>query len=258
VTLPDKGDTLRVATLNLWGRFADWPRRRAILQRELPPLDVDIYLLQEVVCGDGRGDQLLEVSDLLGYGWTTRVIAENRPHEVEDEGVAIVSRVPLQSTAVWPLPPSHPPRHRLEASVEWSGAHVRLMTLHAAVSPDEGRDEQIACLAKLSDEPLLLGSDLNAPPSLVRPLIGDVFADTLDWDEEPTWPVDAEEFVRAWEEKLGEKPDGTVEPRRLDYLLTRGLEAERSGALALTDGGRSASDHCLVWADVRVPVVTCR
>jgi endonuclease/exonuclease/phosphatase family metal-dependent hydrolase len=243
--LPDKGDRLRVATLNLWGRFADWPRRRALLREQLPALGIDVYLLQEVVCGDGRGDQLEEFAELLGYEWTARVVAENRPHETEDEGVAVVSRLPLHSTAVWPLPPSHPPRHRLEASIDWAGRPLRLITLHAAVSEDEGRDDQIAALAALRADPLVLGSDLNAPPSLVRPLLGAELADTLDWEEHPTWPVDADEFVRAWEEKLGEKPSGHPEPRRLDYLLYRGVEIAASGTVATR-----ASDHYLVWADI--------
>ena len=217
----DRDGSLRIATFNLWGRFADWPRRRALLGRELPALDVDVYLLQEVVCGDGRGDQLRELADLLGHAWTARVIAENRPHETEDEGVAILSRLPLHSSAVWPLPPSHPPRHLLEASVEWNGTRVRLITLHAAVSAHDGRDEQIAALAALAADPAVLGSDLNAPPAVVRPLLDGSFADSLGWDERPTWPVDAEEFVRAWEQKLGEKPSGEPEARRLDYLLYR-------------------------------------
>lgn len=241
---------MRVATLNLWGRFADWPQRRAILAEQLPPLEVDVYFLQEVVCGDGRGDQLAEVAALLGHPWTARVVAENRPHETEDEGVAIVSRVPLRDTAVWPLPPSHPPRHRLEASIDWDGATLRLMTFHAAVSAEEGRDDQIAALARLRADPVVIGSDLNAPPSVVRPLLDSALADSLDWSDEPTWPVDAQEFVDAWEAKLGEKPKGDPDPRRLDYLLYRGARIARSGTVALRRDGRSASDHVLVWADL--------
>jgi endonuclease/exonuclease/phosphatase family metal-dependent hydrolase len=247
--LPAKGNRLRVATLNLWGRFADWPRRRALLGEQLPPLEIDVYLLQEVVCGDGDGDQLHELADLLGYRWTARVIAERREHETEHEGVAILSRLPLTATAVWPLPPSHPPRHRLEASLDRGGRPLRLMTLHASVSNDEGRDDQIAALADLHDDPLVLGSDLNAPPRIVRPRVGSL-ADTLGWDERPTWPVDVTEFVRAWEEKLGKEPVGNIEPRRLDYLLYRGVEIAGSGSLPLGDAGRSASDHHLVWADI--------
>lgn len=237
---------MRIATLNLWGRFADWPRRRQLLGELLPPLDVDVYLLQEVVCGDGHGDQLAELARVLGYGWTARVVAESRAHEAEEEGVAILSRLPLREVSVWPLPPSHPPRHRIEATVE----RIRVATLHAAVAAGEGRDEQIAALAALEEAPLVVGSDLNAPPAIVRPLVGERFDDTLGWDDSPTWPLDDQEFVQAWEEKLGEPPAGDVEPRRLDYLLVRGVRIAGSGSVALTDGRRSASDHRLVWADV--------
>lgn len=203
-----------------------------------------------MVCGDGRGDQLAELAELLGHDWSVRVVAESRPHETEDEGVAIVSRLPLRSSAVWPLPPSHPPRHRLEASLDWNGRSLRLMTLHAAVSNRDGRDAQIAALAELKADPLLLGADLNAPPWVVRPRLGDTLHEALDWDEQPTWPVDADEWARAWKEKLGEAPDRDPEPRRLDYLLYRGLEIAAAGTVVLGDAVGSASDHRLVWADV--------
>lgn len=241
---------LRVATLNLWGRFADWPRRRALLEAQLPPLEIDVFFLQEVVCGDGRGDQLAELAALLGYDWHVRVVAESRPHELEDEGVAILSRLPLHSTAVWPLPPSHPPRHRLEASVDWNGRRLRLMTLHAAVSNRDGRAAQIASLADLKAEPLVLGADLNAPTWVVRPLVEGTLDDSLAWSEQPTWPVDADEWAHAWKQKLGEQPDRDPEPRRLDYLLCRDVEIADSGTSEVRAGGRSASDHRLVWADV--------
>jgi endonuclease/exonuclease/phosphatase family metal-dependent hydrolase len=249
--VPAKGAALRVATLNLWGWFADWPRRRELLRDELPRLEIDVYFLQEVVCGDGRPDQLRELTELLCAGSTARVVAESRPHEVEEEGVAIVSRLPLREVAVWPLPPSEPARHLLETTVDWDGAPLRLATLHAAVSPAEDRDAQIATLARLHDERLLVGADLNAPPATVRPLVGNGYADTLEWDATPTWPLDEAEFLRAWEEKLGKPPSGDVEPRRLDYLLARGLDVERSGTLALGSSERHASDHMLIWADVR-------
>lgn len=209
-----------------------------------------MFLLQEVVCGDGRGDMLQELAELLSLPWSARVIAENRPHEVEDGGVAILSRVPLHDTAVWPLPPSHPPRHRLEATVDCDGARLRLMTLHASVSPDEGRDEQIASLAELRAGPLVVGGDLNAPPPIVRPLLRDTLGDTLGWDERPTWPVDEDEVVQAWHDKLGEEPARPLDARRLDYLLVRGVEVRASESVALGDAKRSASDHHLVWADL--------
>lgn len=96
----------------------------------------------------------------------------------------------------------------------------------------------------------MLGSDLNAPTWAVRPLLEDTFNDTLDWGEQLTWPVNADEWVQVWKQKLGEKPNRDSEPRRLDYLLYRGVEVVASGAIALADTSGSASDHRLVWADI--------
>lgn len=250
MNLPVKGDCVRFATLNLWGHFADWPRRRALLAERLPELDVDLYFFQEVVSGGSGGDQLAELADALGHEWTARVVADVRRHEGEEEGVAILSRVPLLATAVRPLAPCHPPRQGLEATIEWNGRPIRVMTLHASVSVRDARDEQIGELAHLDASPLVIGSDLNAPPAVTRPLLRDAFVDTLGWDETATWPVDAGEFVAAWREKLGASPDGDPEPRRLDYLLVRDLRLETSGTLALANEEGSASDHHLVWADL--------
>jgi endonuclease/exonuclease/phosphatase family metal-dependent hydrolase len=212
---PHNGECLRVATLNLWGRFADWPARRMLLARMLPAYEIDIYLLQEVVGDEDGGDQLAELSELLGHDWTARVVAESRRHEAEHEGVAIVSRLPLAATAVWPLPPSHSPRHLLEATVEWRDKQLSLFTLHAAVTAEDGRDQQVSLLAGLGNDALLLGADLNAPPSLVEARLGARFADTLAWDTVPTWPVNADEFIQAWTDKLGTPPAGKPRPRRL-------------------------------------------
>jgi len=42
--------------------------------------------------------------------------------------------------------------------------------------------------------------------------------------------------------------DGEPDPRRLDYLLYRGVQVVDSDTLALRNAGRSASDHLFVWA----------
>jgi endonuclease/exonuclease/phosphatase family metal-dependent hydrolase len=123
-------------------------------------------------------------------------------------------------------------------------------TFHAAVSAEDGRDAQIASVDALTENALLLGADLNADPSQVRRLVKGDLVDTLDWDDSPTWPVDADAFIHGWEEKLGEKPRDKPQPRRLDYLLARGLEASASGIVTLARDGHGASDHRLVWADL--------
>ena len=46
------------------------------------------------------------------------------------------------------------------------------------------------------------------------------------------WPVDPDEFVQAWKAKLGETPKDDPDPRRLDYLLCRGVEITASAETA--------------------------
>jgi endonuclease/exonuclease/phosphatase family metal-dependent hydrolase len=65
--------------------------------------------------------------------------------------------------------------------------------------------------------------------------------------------VNADTFVRAWKEKLGEKPHGEPAPRRLDYLLVRAVRIRASGMVTLGDENGYGSDHRLVWADVSWP-----
>ncbi|MGH2972022.1 MAG: endonuclease/exonuclease/phosphatase family protein [Gaiellaceae bacterium] len=85
--LPAKQGALRVATLNLWGWFADWPQRRRLLSEQLPSLEIDVYLLQEVVCGHERGDQLSarpRTRAHLAHALRTRTRASaSNPHRLD-------------------------------------------------------------------------------------------------------------------------------------------------------------------------------
>jgi hypothetical protein len=74
----------------------------------------------------------------------------------------------------------------------------------------------------------------------VQPRLDGSLDDALSWDRQPTWPVNADEWAQAWKQKLGELPDRDSEPRRLDYLLYRGLEIAEAGMVTLSDDIRSA------------------
>ena len=96
---------------------------------------------------------------------------------------------------------------------------MRIATLHAAVAPPLERDAQIAALADIETEPLLVSADLSAPPATVRPL-------------------------------LGTAPAGVIEARHLDYLLVRGLRVRRSARIALGTSSAGVSDHFIVWPEL--------
>ena len=73
--------------------------------------------------------------------------------------------------------------------------------------------------------------------------------DALDGDPVATWPMNEITFGDAWRSVLGHTPQFSLERRRLDYLLSRGLEVQAAGVDELQcDGGPHASDHALVWA----------
>jgi hypothetical protein len=96
----------------------------------------------------------------------------------------------------------------------------------------------------------VLGADLNDVPGVVAPLIaGAGLRDSLDGDTSATWPMCRQTFGDAWRSQIGRAPHFSLEQRRLDYLLTRGLEVLDAGVEPLRgEGGTYASDHALVWA----------
>ena len=77
----------------------------------------------------------------------------------------------------------------------------------------------------------------------------EIWTDALDGDPVATWPMNEQTFGTAWRSVLGHAPQFSLERRRLDYLLSRGLEVLEAGVDELqADGGPHASDHALVWA----------
>ena len=240
---------LSVGTLNVWGRWADWSDRLAVLRETWPHPGPDVLMLQEVIC-DGHGDQAEEIAAAVGYPEWFSI----EGHRVEDarEGVAILSRRPLHDAREEELPVSEPSRRVLLAEVDVDGAPVTVACGHTVASPESVRLEQVHALLALDQDPLVLGADLNETPATVTPLLDALgLTDALGPDPAPTWPMCHLTFGAAWEAQLGRAPHFSLERRRLDYLLTRGLHVERAGIHDLrTEDGRHASDHALVTAEL--------
>ncbi len=238
---------LVVGTLNLWGRWADWPARLEALRRCFPRPGPDVLLLQEVR-HDAAGHQAEEVALALGYDESVTV----EGHRADDgsEGLAMLSRVPLIGAHAETLPLSDPPRRALVADVECTGGPVTLVCGHTVAVPEQVRREQVRALRARGGAPLVLGADLNDTPESVAPLLRDAgLHDALDGDRVATWPMNELTFGEAWRSVIGHAPQFSLEPRRLDYLLSRGLDVAEAGVDELQpDGGPHASDHALVWA----------
>jgi endonuclease/exonuclease/phosphatase family metal-dependent hydrolase len=79
--------TLRIATLNVWGRHGDWPRRRTVLREGFAALRADLVALQETVVTD-EYDQVVDL-----FGGDVHVVHQGR-RSADGTGCSIVSRVP--------------------------------------------------------------------------------------------------------------------------------------------------------------------
>jgi endonuclease/exonuclease/phosphatase family metal-dependent hydrolase len=241
---------LTVGTLNLWGRWADWPGRLAALEATWPDPGPDVLLLQEVRC-DGLGDQADEVADALGYD--IRRSVEGHRDDDGHEGIAVLSRVPLLDCDDELLPTSEPARRILVARAEIDGAPVSIACGHTVAVPEDVRAEQVRALLARREDPLVLGADLNDVPAVIGPMLTDAgLHDALAGDEVATWPMCRQTFGDAWRSQIGRAPHFSLEQRRLDYLLTRGVDVVAAGVEPLRgDDGTYASDHALVWASVQ-------
>lgn len=261
--------TVRVATINIWNRMGPWEERLAALRAELVRLDADLVGVQEVLrMPEYAFDQGAALAEGLGYH-----VAFGR-HEAAPEsriGNAILSRFPVESVAVHPLPGTDELRCVLFAAVRSPHGMLPVFTTHLNWRLDEGhvRQAQVASLVQFVDRcapaaregipPIVMG-DFNAEPDAdeirylrgLTPLGGrsvyfaDCFAVAGDGSAGHTY-ARSNEFAAMLRE-----PN-----RRIDYIFVRGPDERFRGepldaALAFTTkvGGVLPSDHYGVVATV--------
>jgi endonuclease/exonuclease/phosphatase family metal-dependent hydrolase len=92
---------MRVVAQNLFGRRADWPKRRTVLEQGLRELEPDLVAFPEAVVTSDYD----QVADLLGTGFHVAHQQEREPGDGADveagQGHSIASRWPLKQT--WEL-----------------------------------------------------------------------------------------------------------------------------------------------------------
>ncbi len=169
------------------------------------------------------------------------------------EGLAVLSRVALEGTHTESLPASVPSRRVLVAYVGLGGARVTLVCGHTVAVPAQVRHAQAQALVARADDLMILGADLNDTPETLRELVAAAgLRDCLAGDSSPTWPMCEATFGSAWRQQLRRAPDFSLAPRRLDYLLSRGVLPLRAQVHELRRGSEYASDHALVMASYQL------
>jgi endonuclease/exonuclease/phosphatase family metal-dependent hydrolase len=207
----------------------------------------DVVPLQEVRI-DEDAHQAEEIAELLDYPCVFAVAVHEDDHG--SEGLAILARKSLHHRRRDHMPTSMPARLVLLADVELGTGAVTVACAHTVAVPNDVSAGQVEALLARGETPLVLGADLNDIPDVIDPLAHRAgLRDALDGDDTPTWPLCQATFGAAWRSQLGRAPHFSLAPRRLDYLLCRGVEVLAAGI----DPLELASDHALVWAEVAVP-----
>ena len=162
---------VRVATLNLWGRYGAWDERRSVLSDGLRELEADVIAFQEAIANDGYD----QVSDLLGPGYH---IHHQAGREADGSGLSIASRWPLGEVREEALDPTtrvDPSRMAL-AEVLAPGTLGSLLIAHHNASWQLGfeheRELQAVAGARYVEEEadrrdathVILAGDFNATP----------------------------------------------------------------------------------------------
>jgi endonuclease/exonuclease/phosphatase family metal-dependent hydrolase len=164
--------TVRVASWNLWWRFANWEERLPVVVERLRAADADVICLQEV-WHDGTTSSAAVIAEALGY-------ESHFAGTIEFEqgvrfGNAVVARWPITATDELPLPSGGAgDEHRLvlRADVDGPRGPLQVFCTHLNWRLDHShiRQEQVRALAEMvaaakprSYPPIVCG-DFNAEP----------------------------------------------------------------------------------------------
>jgi endonuclease/exonuclease/phosphatase family metal-dependent hydrolase len=130
--------TIRVGTWNLWWRFGEWAKRRAIIARVLELVDADVLGLQEVWWTE-RENQAEALAARLGmhFVWARSPRPGRWQQRIGDAsvgvGTAILSRWPLVDYGVRALPDAD--LMALYAMVDTPTGGLPVFTVHLEPAP---------------------------------------------------------------------------------------------------------------------------
>ena len=273
--------------------------------RDCPDIQpFDLILANELDDGCARSGNKNTARELakafgLNYAWGLEFIElVNDENEKGFHGNAVFSRWPIRRAGVIRLPEEYNwyfdrqrrigGRLAVFAELDIGGKPLGAVSIHLENrTHGEGRLHQMqtileAVRRELPDMPLILGGDLNtntfdgrdtedindiaASPEMRRRCLEDVF------DFEPLLPLAAGEGYQIvpGEPKLTRRkpmPDGSFLPLRLDWILVKGVRAEKSrmvstakedftyaapGSALAEFTGKELSDHNAIWAMCRL------
>ncbi|MCA9072104.1 MAG: endonuclease/exonuclease/phosphatase family protein, partial [Planctomycetaceae bacterium] len=229
-SLPEK--TFRVASFNIHG--GKGTDRRLDLKRIadcLADVEPQFVGLNEVH-GSQFGTRLNQAEELGQHlKMASLFVPTERRFWQPSFGNGLLTHVSTTSVHRLPLPCTQGKKYRTATltSFQVDGQKVRVLSVHLDRMKDrEVQLERVFSLFCDLEKPAILMGDLNTFPN--DPLLA-------------KWLKDSD-IRDAVHEGLGEADP----PRRIDWIFTRGLQTIKGGCV-----GNEASDHPLVWAELRIP-----
>lgn len=210
--------------------------------------ETDLFLFQEVMTGDPNPNVAEEIAHRLGYF----SVFEPAAPDVPDQGLALVSRYPIDNVEIQPLKACDllfrdRSRFALAATVRtpWGGMRVWNAHLDTRINADE-RLEQLQPVideASRHSGPRLIGGDFNT---------NELFwlASTVPIPRGPSHRAAIRSAMRrhGFETPLSDSMNTFPAFRRhLDWIFVRDLKS-----LAASVEPTSFSDHNAIWARVRL------
>ncbi len=264
---------MKLVTLNFWGIEAPLDRRLELAARQLAQLAVDVVCLQEVRPLDGRAGRTTAdvLAERLAMHARYAIATET---DTTQEGLAILSRAPLDDSRELVLPDARPGDTRILLSGRLGTIWVHTTHLHYRLDDGVARERQVdaidAAIRGLgrtpSDAPQILCGDFNATPDSdeMRFLRGlttlagrrthfqDAWLRCHPHEEGITW---------SSENELTRPLRSLDIDRRIDYVLVTSRKKDGRGTvrdcrIVLTEreDGICASDHFGVFADIQTDV----
>lgn len=251
--------TLRVATLNIWGTNGPWPDRLRLIRQELAVLGPDVVGMQEVIRVDGHLQ-----TDEVGLGYET-VYGPAHERGETTQGNAVLSRFPVLDQRTFPLPVAgFEPRSLLYALLDTPHGRLPCFVTHLNWQPDHGaiRVEQVRFIVERVRElpaelpPVIMG-DFNAEPDAdeIRYLRGLAVVDGTSTAFADAWTYGGDGSAGATFDRANDYARAAREPsRRIDYIFTGGDEQMRGEPLHTALAFDRAEEH--VWPSDHFGVVS--
>jgi endonuclease/exonuclease/phosphatase family metal-dependent hydrolase len=281
---------LRLVTINFWGTEPPLDRRLELAIRQLRALAPDVIGMQEVRPLDGKAGPTTAdaIADALGMkaryerslAWADGAWPGMAAGQ---EGLAVISRYPIDDHQVEPLPEPRPTEARilLSARLATPAGPIWVHTTHLHYRLDDGaaREQQVAAIDRAirargrgnDDAPQLLCGDFNATPDSdeMRFLRGLTSLDGRRTHFQDAWlrlhrepePGAGPAAGITWssENELTRPLRSLDLDRRIDYVYVTSRKKDGRGTvrrcevvLAERDGGLCASDHYGVLAEVQI------